>query len=113
MTPVQNRDFMRAILHHKLDAINSISHDCGTVEITWYLRQDNKKILIGREINKKDYAGRNYDNKTEATEDFKTRYIDTTPPDVWRCKSCAKRGNCDIIREDLNQSCLSWEQMPR
>lgn len=103
MTEVKKNDFMRAVYYHRLDVRPSsgVAKEGCTTEFT--LGTD----LVCRVVTITDYA--NGDKVTTHVSDwFKKKYMDTTPNVAYRCKTCALRHDCKIIRTDTDEFCNLW-----
>lgn len=101
MTEIQKKDFIRAVYYHKLN----ISYNCS-------LGHDfiHGRWTLGSDVVCKENEGRGFNSlrETFVTESFKNRYIDTTPNDAYRCRSCSNLCSCKIVRSDKEEFCGNW-----
>ena len=101
MVAINHNDFMRAIYYHKLN----VTYDCcfknGACHGTWKL---------GIEVVCKDVLAipPNRDGDDLVTEAFKKRYIDTTPDNAFRCRTCARINTCGHVHSDVDRFCGGW-----
>lgn len=102
MIEIQRNDFMRAVYYHKLNTTYSCSFSQDYIKGKW---------TLGHEIVCIEKDGRNGFNslhETFVSESFKNRYVDTTPNDAYRCRSCSKLCSCKIVRSDKERFCNNW-----
>ncbi|MBQ3679809.1 MAG: hypothetical protein IJP79_07285 [Paludibacteraceae bacterium] len=99
MTEAQHYEFMRAVYYHKLNVFYNAYLKCGEY------RLGSAGVIARVEI--EDYRIKY--SRTLVDERFKAQYMDTTPDNVWRCRTCIKQKNCDIIRENKEEFCALWK----
>lgn len=102
MIQIQHLDFMRAVYFHRLDVkYKCVENGHNGGKSQWTLGYD----CVCEETFKSGINPTTY-----VTEKFKESYIDTTPSEVFHCRTCSQKESCDIIRKNLDEFCNIWKQ---
>lgn len=103
MIEVEYIDFSRAIYHHRLNVtyscnwIDDVCHGVWKLGYTIVCKQNHGKFP-------------NNTIQTLVSDEFKKRYIDTTPDEAFRCRTCCRINKCSIVRSNKEDFCCVWTQ---